>query len=230
MIRLSTSALSTLGKKILMGLSGLFLSGFIVVHLIGNIALFYPDKDPFNKYAHFLMSLGGLLYLAELILAALFLGHFIYAIMVTWQNWSSGKPGRYAVVTNQGHPSRKTWASTTMIYTGIIIMVFLVLHLLHFKYGPVIMYTTKDGMYIRDLYTLVHQFYGNIWNALFYMVVMVLLGFHLSHGFWSAFQSLGISHPVYTPLLYGLGYLFAIIMGFGFFVIPVWSYFTGGAL
>lgn len=109
-------------------------------------------------------------------------------------------------------------------------MVFLVLHLLHFKYGAVIMYTTKEGLYIRDLYTLVHQFYGNIWNVTFYMVVMILLGFHLSHGFWSAFQSLGINHPVYTPLLQSLGYLFAVVMGLGFLVIPIWSFITGGGV
>jgi succinate dehydrogenase / fumarate reductase cytochrome b subunit len=213
-----------------MGLSGIMLSGFIVVHLIGNLTLFYPDKDPFNLYAHFLMSLGGLLYVAEFILAALFIGHFIYAIMVTWQNWSASPPGRYAVVTNQRGASRKSWGSITMIYTGVIIMIFLVLHLLHFKYGAVIMYTTKDGEYIRDLYTLVHQFYGNIWNVIFYMVVMILLGFHLSHGFWSAFQSLGINHPFYTPLLQSLGYLFAIVMGLGFLVIPIWSFITGGGI
>ena len=229
MIRFSTSALSTLGKKIIMGLSGMMLSGFIVVHLVGNLTLFYPDKDPFNLYAHFLMSLGGLLYIAEFFLAALFFGHFIYAIMVTWQNWSA-RPGRYAVVTNQRATSRKSWGSVTMIYTGIIIMVFLVLHLLHFKFGAIIMYTTKDGVYIRDLYTLVHQFYGNIWNVIFYMAVMILLGFHLSHGFWSAFQSLGINHPVYTPLLQGLGYLFAVVMALGFLVIPIWSFITGGGV
>jgi len=229
MIHFSTSVLSTLGKKIIMGLSGMMLSGFIVVHLIGNITLFYPDKDPFNLYAHFLMSLGGLLYVAEFFLAALFLGHFIYAIMVTWQNWSA-RPGRYAVVKGQGNTSRKSWGSVTMIYTGVIVMVFLVMHLLHFKFGAIIMYTTNEGIYIRDLYTLVHQFYANIWNVVFYVAVMVLLGFHLSHGFWSAFQSLGINHPVYTPLLQGLGYLFAIVMGLGFLIIPIWSFITGGGV
>jgi succinate dehydrogenase / fumarate reductase cytochrome b subunit len=229
MIRFSTSVLSTLGKKIIMGLSGILLSGFIVIHLLGNLTLFNPDKDPFNIYAHTLLSLGPILYIAEAILAALFLGHFIYAIMVTWQNWSA-RPGRYHVVKNQGHPSRKTWGSVTMIYTGVIIMVFLILHLIHFKYGAVMMYTTQDGLYIRDLYTLVHQFFANIWNVAFYVAVMILLGFHLSHGFWSAFQSLGVNHPVYTPVIYGIGYVFAIVMGFGFLVIPVWSYFTGGGV
>jgi succinate dehydrogenase / fumarate reductase cytochrome b subunit len=230
MIQLSTSAFSSLGKKIFMGISGLSLSGFIIVHLVGNLTLLNSDKDPFNKYAHFLTSLGTLLYVAEILLAAVFLIHFFYAILVTLGNWRA-RPIPYKKVTNARHTSKKTIASSTMIYTGLVIIIFTILHLLHFKYGEILMYTTKDDLVIRDLYTLVYQFFTNIWNVIFYLAVMILLGFHVSHGVWSAFQSLGISGPRFTRLAQGFGYLFAVIMGAGFLFLPIWIYYvTGGVV
>ena len=230
MIRFSTTLFSSLGKKIFMGITGLMLSGFIIVHLIGNLALLSPDRDPFNKYANFLThGLGNAIYFLELALVMVFLIHLVYAVYIQIGNWMA-RPTRYKVVNNAKHTSRKSWGSVTMIYTGVIIITFTILHLLHFKYGEIVMYTTTDGQYIRDLYGLVYQFFGNIWNTIFYMVVMVLLGFHLSHGAWSAFQSLGINGKRFTPLVYGLGTVFAVVMAAGFILLPVWIYYlTGGA-
>ena len=228
-MRFSMSIFSSLGKKIFMGITGLTLSGFIVVHLIGNLALLNPDKDPFNKYAHFLQNLGTALYVAEFFLVAIFLIHFFYAIFVKVECWLA-RPKRYSIVKNAGHTSKKTYFSTTMIWTGLVIITFTVLHLIHFKYGEVIMYTTKDGMVIRDLYTLVYSFFSNIWNVIFYVVVMILLGFHVSHGFWSAFQSLGISGARFTKLAQQFGYVFAVIMGVGFLFLPVWIFIEAGGL
>ena len=229
-MRFSMSLFSSIGKKLFMGLSGLLLSGFIVVHLLGNLALLNPDRDPFNKYAHFLThGLGNAIYVAEFLLAAIFLIHIIYAIAVTWGNWTA-RPKGYAKVKNAKGASHKTIASTTMIYGGLLILIFLVLHLFHFKFNEEIMYTTKDGQYIRDLYATVYQFFGNFWNTLFYVVVMVVLGFHLSHGFWSAFQSLGLNGKRFTPFVVGFGYLFAVVMGIGFVYLPFYIYYlTGGA-
>lgn len=229
MIRFSTTLVSSLGKKIFMGFSGLMLSGFIIIHLLGNLALLNPDRDPFNKYAHFLThGLGNAIYIMEFALALVFLIHLIYAIYIQIGNWMA-RPTRYKVVTNAKHTSRKSWGSTTMIYTGAIIITFTILHLFHFKYGEVVMYTTADGQYIRDLYALVYQFFGNVWNTIFYIVVMVMLGFHLSHGVWSAFQSLGINGKRFTPAIYGLGTIFAIVLAAGFIFLPVWIYYlTGG--
>jgi len=210
-----------------MGITGLSLSGFIVIHLAGNLALLNPDKDIYNKYAHFLLSLGTLLYVAEFILASVFLIHFFYAVYTQIGNWLA-RPKRYAVVTNAGDTSHKNIASTTMIWTGLVIIVFTILHLLHFKYGEVVMYTTRDGMVIRDLYTLVYQFFSNIWNVVFYVVVMTLLGFHVSHGLWSAFQSLGISGARFTKFVQRFGYVFAVLMGGGFLLLPVWIFILSG--
>ncbi len=231
MMRFSMSTFSSLGKKIFMGLTGLLLCGFIVIHLVGNLTLLIPDKDPFNKYSHFLtQELGTAIYLAELMLAAVFLIHMIYAIIVTINNWRARSQG-YAVVTNAKHTSKKSLASTTMIYTGLMIITFLIWHLMHFKYGEIIIYTTGDGKVVRDLYTLVYQFYGDIINVILYIIVMILLGFHLSHGFWSAFQSLGLHGKRFTPFVYALGTVFAVIMAIGFILLPMWIYFvTGGAL
>jgi succinate dehydrogenase / fumarate reductase cytochrome b subunit len=223
------STFSSLGKKILMGFTGLLLSGFIIIHLIGNLTLLLPDKDPFNKYAHFLtQELGSAIYLAEFILAAVFIIHMIYAIIVTINNWRA-RPQGYAVVKNAKHTSKKSLASITMIYTGLVIIIFLIWHLFHFKFGEIIIYTTADGKIVRDLYAVVYQFFGNIVNVLLYLIVMILLGFHLSHGFWSAFQSLGLNGKRFTPIIYSLGSIFAVIMAFGFVFLPLWIYFvTGG--
>ncbi len=229
MSRFSNTAFTSIGKKIFMAVSGLTLSGFIVVHLSGNLALLSQDKDPFNKYANFLQSLGLLLYMAEFMLAAIFLIHFFYAVFITIGNWRA-RPSRYRVSHNAGHTSKKTIASTTMVYTGILIITFTILHLLQFKYGPIIMYTTKDGLYIRDLYTVVHQFFSDIWNVAFYMLIMILLGFHLSHGFWSAFQSLGINGIWFTRIVYGFGYLFAVVMAAGFLLLPLYIFVKSGGM
>ena len=227
MVQFTKVFVSTLGKKIFMGLSGLALSGFIVVHLVGNLTLLLPDKDPFNQYAHFLQSLGTLIYFAEFILAGIFLIHFFYAVYVTLCNWSA-RPKKYTMTTNARHTSRKSWASVTMIWVGLIIIVFTVLHLFHFKYGEIIMYTAKDGTVIRDLYSVVYQYFSNIWNVIIYIVVMVLLGYHVSHGVWSAFQSLGISGPRFTRFIQAFGYVFAVVMGFGFVLLPVVIFFISG--
>lgn len=223
------SVFSSVGKKIFMGLTGLSLCGFIVIHLIGNLTLLIPDPDPFNKYSHFLTEeLGSVIYVAEAILAAVFLIHFIYALIVTFDNWKA-RPRGYKVTKNAGHTSKKSIASTTMIYTGVVVIVFLVWHLLHFKYGEIMITTTADGKVVRDLYTLVYQFYGNIINVGLYVLVMIMLGFHLSHGFWSAFQSLGLNGKRFTPVIYGVGSLFAVLMAIGFIFLPVWIFvITGG--
>lgn len=230
-MRFSMSTFSSLGKKIFMGFSGLMLCGFIIVHLIGNLTLILQDKDPFNKYANFLTSeVGNVIYVAEFLLASVFLIHFFYGIMVTFDNWRA-RPQKYKVVRDAKHTSKKSLASRTMIYTGIIIIIFLVWHLLHFKFGEMIIYTTADGKVIRDLYIVVYHFFGNIINVVLYIAVMTLLGFHLSHGFWSAFQSLGLNGKRFTPFIYGLATVFALVMAVGFIVLPIWIFVTaGGAL
>jgi succinate dehydrogenase / fumarate reductase cytochrome b subunit len=191
--------------------------------------LLSPDKDPFNKYAHFLThGLGNLIYVMELVMGVTFLIHLIYGIIVQWNNWRA-RPVSYKMVTNAKGASRKTIASSTMIYSGIIIVAFLVLHLRDLKFGEIIMYTTASGAEIRDLYTITIQFFQNTWNVVLYIAVMVLIGFHLSHGVWSAFQSLGANGPRFIRFMQVIGYLYAFVIAGGFILIPAFIYITGGA-
>jgi succinate dehydrogenase / fumarate reductase cytochrome b subunit len=203
--------------------------GFIIVHLIGNLLLLV-GPDAFNAYAHKLMSLGPALYLAEAILLAIFLIHMVTAIAVTWSNWKA-RPGGYQKSTNQGDPSRMTFSSKTMIWTGLVLLVFLIVHLITFKYGPGVeegYVATLDGEEVRDLYRLVVEWFGNGIYVAYYVISMGLLGFHLRHGFWSAFQSLGGFHPRLTPFAYALGVVAGVVLAVGFLGLPVWFFLAGG--
>ncbi len=114
-----------------------------------------------------------------------------------------------------------------MIITGIIILIFLVIHLKTFKFGAEYS-TTVDGESIRDLARLLTEKFQSPVYAFGYVGVMLLLGFHLRHGVWSAFQSLGATNPRLTPVIYTLGALVGIVIALGFLVLPLWIFFTGG--
>lgn len=222
---------STLARKLFLAVTGLCLFGFVCVHLAGNLLLFV-GADAFNQYSHKLISLGPALYVIETILALIFLIHMYTAITVTWGNWSA-RTSRYAKSVSRGGPSHLTISSKTMIWTGLLLLAFTIVHLVTFKYGPGISegyVTTIDGQQVRDLYRLVVESFRNPLYSLYYVVSMAFLGFHLRHGFWSAIQSLGGYHPRLTPVVYGLGLVAAIVLGVGFLVIPVWFFFGGSAI
>ena len=225
------SILSTVGRKILLAITGLCLLGFIIVHLLGNL-LMLVSPDAFNIYAHKLVSLGPMLYVAEAILLAIFLIHMVTAIAVTWGNWKA-RPGGYELSKDQGDPSRMTLSSKTMIWTGLVLLVFLIVHLITFKYGPGVAegYVSEiDGEPVRDLHRLVVEWFNNGIYVAYYVISMGLLGFHLRHGFWSAFQSLGGFHPRLTPWIYTLGVVAGIVLAVGFLGLPLWFYLGGGTL
>jgi succinate dehydrogenase / fumarate reductase cytochrome b subunit len=219
---------STIGKKLLLGITGLSWVGFAIGHFVGNTTLLLADPTPFNKYAHFLTSLGGALYLIEAILTISLLVHFYFAIKVTWENHKA-RPVKYAVTKTAGRESRKGIATSTMIWTGILLIIFLVLHINNFKYGTVYM-TTIDGEQIRDLYKTVYEYYASPLNTIYYVIMMTLLGSHLSHGVWSAFQSLGLNGRRFTPLMTKIGLLTAVIVSIGFIIIPIYIHFAGGSV
>ena len=221
---------SSVGKKILAGLTGLVWCLFVLFHLLGNLTLLGGDADAFNKYSHFLISLGTLLIAIELGLVVVLVVHILIGAAIT-RGKKRARPVGYHMVTDAGEPSRKSFASSTMIYTGLLVLLFLVIHLIDFKFGPGIdegYVTQVSGVEMRDLYRLVIETFHNPWYVLLYVVAMIPLGLHLSHGAWSAFQSLGLGHEKYTPLLYGIGYIFAVVIAAGYIIIPIWIYFTGG--
>jgi len=224
MLPLSTIVWSSVGKKIMTGITGLALCLFIIGHLLGNINLFIGE-DAFNLYTHKLESLGGFLYILEALIAVGFVVHAVVGISI-WIKKREARPVSYDVVSNAGGSSKKSLSSITMIYTGILLLIFLILHLKTFKYGP--QYTSYiDGVgEVRDLYRLVIEVYQSPGYVIFYVVLMIMLGFHLRHGFWSAFQSLGVTHPRFKGVIFTTGIIFSIVMAVGFLVMPVWIYFT----
>lgn len=229
MPNLSKVLWSSVGKKFFMAITGLAMIIFLVEHLSGNLLLFNPNPDPFNKYSDFLIGFGSILIVAELILLAILVYHMIVGISIIIGK-KKARPEAYAKTASAGGPSKKTLSSTTMIYTGILIFVFLVIHLKTFKYGPGInegYVATMDGERVRDLHRLVMEVFQKPGYVIWYVVAMLFLGSHLWHGFWSAFQSLGVNHPKYTPIIYTIGILVAIVLAAGFLAIPVWIYFTG---
>ena len=218
-----TSFLTTVGKKIIMALTGLFLVVFVIEHMIGNL-IFLAGSDAFNTYSHKLLSLGPLIWIIELILLAAFVFHAFYGISITLYN-NQARPVKYRRLKSAGKPSRKTISSTTMIYTGAIVLIFLIIHLKSFKYGTYYS-TVVDGVEMRDLYKLMLEKFTTPLYTFGYVAVMVLLGFHLRHGFWSAFQSLGANHPRYYRAIYILGVIIAILLAVGFIFVPMWIYFV----
>ncbi len=217
---------SSVAKKFLNGLTGLGLTLFIIIHLIGNLLLLTGNPADFNRYAHKLEGLGPLLIMAEIGLALCFLVHIISALMVYFDRLKA-RPQRYGVSGDAGGASRKTISSETMIYTGLVLLVFVPWHVITLKFGPGVAqgYVTQlDGVAVRDLYRLVVEYFNSSLNVTIYVAVMLFLGFHLRHGFWSMIQSLGVYHPRLTPLWYTSGLLFAAAMAVGFLVIPIWLY------
>lgn len=199
---------------------------FIVLHLAGNLLLYSKSSVPFNIYANSLDKLGALKEIGELGLFILFSSHAIVALWVTFRNRSSKGP-RYTPQKSKKGPSRFNLSSTKMAVSGTILLFFLILHVYQFTLGPSIDqgYVTQiNGENVRDLYRLVAETFQNPFYVGLYVVVMVFLGMHLRHAFWSWMQSLGVMAPRWSSTIYTLGFLFALVIAVGFLGIPIWLY------
>lgn len=203
---------SSIGRKFMVGAAGLLLCGFLVTHLAGNLLLL-AGEGTYNHYASILEA-NPLLPLAEIILAALFLLHILASLIVTYQN-RRARPVAYEIRNSKGG---STVGSSTMIYSGLLVLVFLIIHIKTFKFGD-----ASEG-----LFKLVMAAFRNKYYALFYVLAMGALSLHLSHGFQSAFQTFGVNHPKYTPLIKRAGLAFALAIALGFAILPVWAYVKGG--
>src|SRR3954453_19887908 len=211
---------SSVGTKLLIGATGLLLFGYLILHLAGNLMVF-AGQETFNHYAHTLIS-NPLIVPIELVLALIFVVH-IYKAVVMWTKNQAARPVAYEEKSWAGYTSRKSIASTTMIWTGLATLVFVIVHVAQIKYGT--WYQIGDPP-VRDLYrTEIEVFSSPLWVALS-VVGMVLVRFHLRHGISSAFQSVGANHPVYTKRLVVIGTVIAILIGGGFAIIPLWVYLT----
>ena len=217
---------SSIGKKLMMALAGLFLVTFLLVHLGINLTLIiFDDPRIFNIAAHF-MATNILIKVFEIALFGGILLHIIYGLLIQLLNWIA-RPIRYRV----NNPAQTSFFSKFMIHTAVIILVFLVIHLFDFYFkakfghGHVAEIMYNDKIY-HDLGTMVVEKFQILWVDIFYIACFLFLGFHLLHGFGSAFQTLGLNNKVYTPVIKSLGYLYTFIVVAGFIVIPLWIYLT----
>lgn len=211
---------SSVGTKLLIGATGLLLFLYLVLHLAGNLMVF-GGQELFNHYAHALIS-NPLVVPVEIGLLLVFLIH-IFKTVTMWTKNRAARPVAYEQKSWAGYTSRKSVASTTMIWSGVATLAFVIVHVAQIKYGP--WYEIGDPP-VRDLYrTEVAVFSSPLWVTV-YVACMVLIGFHLRHGISSGFQSLGADHPVYTKRLVIFGTVLAILIGGGFAAIPLWIYFT----
>jgi succinate dehydrogenase / fumarate reductase cytochrome b subunit len=216
--------LSTVATKVLVGLTGLSLIGFLCVHLAGNLLLTVGPAT-FNAYSHALIS-NPFVIPMELGLLALFVTHVLQAVTNWWSD-RGARPVAYQVKRSAGGRSRKSVASTTMIWTGSIMFVFVAVHIATMKYGA--WYPASiHGEEGRDLYRLVRETFRNPGWVAVYAACMAVVGFHLWHGFSSAFESLGLNGPRFTPRIVAIGKLLAVLLGAGFFVLPIYMFFFGG--
>ncbi len=202
-----------------MGVTGLALIGFLVTHLAGNFLLFAGPKT-FNHYSHTLTS-NPLIYLAEAVLLGLFLAHFASGLMVTLRN-KGARPVPYQAEGNSGRPSRRDWASQTMIVSGLVVAVFVPLHVWGFKFGR---YYASPEPGVRDLHRLVVETFQNPGWVLWYVFAMSVIGFHLWHGFGSSFESLGVRWRRVLSIACKVG---AIVIAGGFLAIPLLVYIQHG--
>ena len=220
---LSNTLSSSIGSKFLIALTGLFLVIFLIGHLAGNL-LFIAGPDAFNEYSHKLTS-NPLVYVAEIGLLAIFALHIIKTITMYAGSYAARPQGyakrKWAKTKNAN--SRKSVSSSTMILTGTITLLFVVTHLATFKFGAY--YETPEG--IRDIYRLQLAVFSNPGYVAFYIVAMLVIVFHLWHGASSAMQSFGVNSPTWTPRLQWLGRSLAVIVGLGFAMLPVYTFFAG---
>jgi succinate dehydrogenase / fumarate reductase, cytochrome b subunit len=212
---------SSVGTKFLVGMTGLLLAAYMVLHLAGN-ALILLGRDVFNEYSHALIS-NPLIVPIEIGLLMVFVVH-IYKTITMWLRNRAARPVKYQKKELAGHTSRKSLASSTMIASGLFVMIFVVIHVKQFKFGTFYLAAGSDT--VRDLYrTEIEVFRNPLWVA-FYVVATFLVGLHMRHGVSSAFQSLGIDHPRYTRRIVAVGIAVAVVVGGGLALIPIWAYLT----
>ena len=210
---------TSVGTKLLIGITGLALVGFLAFHLFGNLLLFF-GPEIYNEHAHALIA-NPLIVPAELGLAALFLLHAIKAVLNFVDN-RAARPRKYESKTWAGGPSRKSWASTTMIVSGLIVFLFVPLHLITFKYGP---YYDAHEPGVRDLYRLLIEVFQSPFYVAYYVIAMLIVGTHLRHGIWSSLQSLGLISDKWTRAVTAVCYVLALAIGAGYVLIPLYIYF-----
>jgi succinate dehydrogenase / fumarate reductase cytochrome b subunit len=214
---------SSVGTKILIGATGLALFLYLVVHIAGNVMVFFGPAV-FNKYAYTLEG-NPLIPIVEIGLLLIFLLH-VYKTITMFIGNQQARPVRYVRKKYAGPPSRKSLASSTMIASGLWLLIFIIIHVKAFRYGTEYPWATGG----RDLYRLELENFSNPLIVGFYVISMVIVGSHLWHGVSSAFQSLGADQPRWTPRVLMFGKTMAVLIAAGFIAIALWAHFAGARL
>ena len=255
MSRFQKTLSSTIGKKLIMSLTGLFLSLFLIVHLVGNLQLFKNDGgQAFNEYAYTMTHFAPIKVVSYLLYLSI-IAHAIYALVVTLRN-KKARPIGYAKYDGAANSK---WNSRNMGLLGTIILIFIVIHMngfwytYHFRELPYVEYRTnietgvttsqeiseaefhdfvsfdngtEQVVRAKNLYAVVDFAFQNWWLVAFYVLAMAALGFHLAHGFNSAFRTLGMNHRRYAPVIKKIGiYIFGVLIPLGFAAMPLYFFF-----
>jgi succinate dehydrogenase / fumarate reductase cytochrome b subunit len=203
---------AAIGKKIVMGVTGLIGIGFVIGHMAGNLLVF-RGPDAMNAYAHFLKSTGELLWLVRIVLIAAVILHVIAAYQLTMQN-RAARPVGYV----KREPQVTTLAARTMRWGGVILLLFIPLHILHFTTGTI----RPSGAFSEtDVFGNVIASFRIWWVTLLYVISMIALGLHLYHGAWSSVRSIGYAHPSKDPLHRRIALAIAAVVWLGFTAVPV---------
>lgn len=213
---------SSIGKKFMIAITGSFLLIFLIIHLIGNITLFF-GPNAFNGYVKALDVIKPLIRVIELVLLAAFVIHILNGFKL----WLENKRARGVNYKVSGSSENSDVFSRTMFLTGSIIFIFLVTHLGTFFWR----FNVHDPMGLaleHQYYEIVVYFFSLWWYAVLYVIAMIFLGYHLNHGFQSAFQTFGWNHNRYTPIIKKIGTIYAIIMAAGFASMPIYFLLGGG--
>ncbi len=212
---------SSIGKKTVMALTGLFLISFLVVHCFINSLIFFNDGGlTFNTGADF-MAHNWLIRAGELVLFAGLILHIIQALILTLEN-RKARPIGYTMVNGNANSS---WYSRSMGLLGTLLLIFLIIHLTHFWVKS--RFTGlpgEDANGHENLYAVMQTTFTMLWVVVVYTLAMISLAYHLLHGFQSAFQTLGLNHKKYTPLIKNIGIGFSIIIPFIFALMPILMY------
>ena len=212
---MKTILFSSIGKKLMMALTGSCLAIFLIVHLLGNTTIFL-GRVTFLSYAEHLHSIGPVLHVFEFGLLAIFLIHIFFGATLFFENLSA-RPNRYAVDKEAGG---RTLGSKTMPYSGAVVLIFTIVHLMNFHF-------TDKSIPIADI---VGNALSHAPLALFYILGLVAVGLHASHGFWSLWQTLGVNHPRYNPILQNGALVISTITAAIFILIPVLLMLSPGYL
>ncbi|MBF8149120.1 succinate dehydrogenase cytochrome b subunit [Winogradskyella sp. F6397] len=213
---------NALTRKNLMALTGLFLSFFLIIHLVGNLQLLLPEAEAQLQYNWYSRLLADNIFIKiiAMVLYLCILLHTIDAIYLTIKSKKAQGAG-YAK-DKRGRASK--WYARNMMFLGSIVFLFLVIHFKDFWYQFKFGEMPLDANGNKDLYTLVVEAFDQLWYVILYVIAIIALGYHLLHGVFSAHRTLGLYHPLYSKIVKYLGIIYTVIMTIGYIIIPIFIY------